>query len=77
MEDKLAKRREQAQAIFDALVTLKEDVQTKLDKFGVKNFDEIETELARLQGEYRLVDDLLKAKPKKSKAANVIEAETT
>lgn len=76
MEDKLAKRRERAQTAFDGLVTLKEYVQTELDKFGVKSFEEIETELARLQGEYRLVDDLLPKTKKKSVPANVIDAES-
>lgn len=58
MEDKLQARRAQAEDSFNLLVKQKELKEQEIN--------DIDTELARLQGEYRLVDDLLvKGKPSK------------
>lgn len=79
MEDKLVERREKAENIFNELVKLKEYVSAKLKDYNVSDYDEIETELARLQGEFRLVEDLLVESAVKIKtsppSANVIDAE--
>lgn len=51
MEEKLIARREQAESSFSLLVKQKEQKEAEIK--------EIDTELIRLQGEYRLTDDLL------------------
>jgi len=74
MEQDLQARRVQAENSFNELVKLKDEVELKLKTLGVASFAEIDTELARLQGEARLVDDLFKAKPPVSPTAEVIDA---
>lgn len=61
MEKKLLARRKQAEDSFNTLA------QQKIQK--EKEINEIETELARLQGEYRLVDDILNKKAEASKVS--------
>lgn len=51
MKDKLLARREKAKKSFDTLAKQREGV--------VENLNNIDAELNRLQGEYRLVDDLI------------------
>lgn len=61
MQDKLIARREQAEASFNALVKQREQKEQEIK--------EIDVELNRLQGEYRVVDDLLKTTAKPSKVS--------
>lgn len=64
MEQKLIARREQAEASFNSLTKQKEQKEQEIK--------DIDTELIRLQGEYRLVDDLLN---KEIQEANVIDVD--
>lgn len=61
MQDKLIARGEQAEASFNALVKQREQKEQEIK--------DIDTELNRLQGEWRLVDDLLNSKTKPSKVS--------
>lgn len=63
----LEARRLEVETQFNALQTNKANLQAQMD--------EAEAELARFQGEYRLINDLLSKfeEPKKSKKANVID----
>ncbi len=72
MQEDLLARRQQAEDSFNSLVKDKETKQLEMDQ--------LDTEMARLQGEWRLVNDLLdklsKEKPKKSnisKEADIID----
>lgn len=56
MEDQLKARRQSAENTFAALVEQKKQKQAEMD--------ELDAEMNRLQGEWRLVNDLL-IKPKK------------
>lgn len=59
MQDELTKRRASAEITFNELIKLKEHVDTKLAELSVISYQDVETELARLQGEYRVIDALL------------------
>jgi hypothetical protein len=67
MENKLAERRIQAENSFNALSKQKEQKEAELK--------DIDTELLRLQGEWRLIDDLLKKqKPTEAEVIDVDKA---
>lgn len=78
MTKELKARKAQAEAVFNNLQNFKNEVQEKLKAFGLDNFGDIESELARLQGEYRVLEELLtkKAEPSKvSPKADVIDVD--
>lgn len=78
MTKDLKARKAQAEAVFNNLQNFKNEVQEKLKAFGLDNFGDIEAELARLQGEYRVLEELLtkKAEPSKvSPEADVIDVD--
>lgn len=78
MSKQLAARKQQSEDSFNKLQAFKSEVLEKLKAFGLGSFTEIEEELLRLQGEYRLIEELLdkpSAKPSKvSPTPEVIDA---
>lgn len=78
MTKELKARKAQTETVFNDLQNFKNEVQEKLKIFGLTDFNDIEAELARLQGEYRVLEELLtkKAEPSKvSPKADVIDVE--
>lgn len=63
MEEKLAARRQQVEGMFSELVDLRDYVGRRLKELNLEGFDQVNTEMARLQGEVRLIEELLEKKP--------------
>lgn len=59
MQQELLDRRAQAEAAFNNLQTTIQNVKAKLREYGVETLEEAHEELMRLQGEFRVVNDLL------------------
>lgn len=64
-KDMLKKRQDNSSSKFKELVEIKEQLVQSLQKHGLENLQDLDNELLRLQGEYRLVEDLLNKKPAK------------
>lgn len=70
MKETLMARRQQAEDTFNNLVKQKEAKQ--------KEVDDLDIEMARLQGEWRLLGELIDAeKPKKAKVTKASEIDVT
>lgn len=68
MQKELQARRAQAESVFNDLQQFKNEVIEKLKSFGLNEFNEVDSELLRLQGDYRTINGLLNkpvAKPSK------------
>lgn len=61
-ETHLEERREQTKAQFDALQKQKSDLEKELTNVQTQ-IDDTEAELARLQGEYRVLTELIESSP--------------
>lgn len=77
MNDKLKERRDKAEEQFKVLAEQKAQKEQEFNK----EINEIDTELARLQGEWRLVNDLLtdtktKNVSKEADKLDIVEGET-
>lgn len=66
MDNSLVERRSTAEEKFNVLAKQREQKQQEIN--------DIDTEMARLQGEWRVIDDLLKGQAELSPQSDVIDA---
>lgn len=78
MEQELLARREQAESAFNAMQNSITSIKSELRKYGVETLEEAHEELMRLQGEYRLVNELISKTTQSivSPEANVVDVDT-
>lgn len=72
-KDDLSKRRQAAETKFEELTKFVQQTQNSLKGFGLENYSDVQAELNRLQGEYRVlteqIDEPEQTVPAKAKVA--------